>query len=419
MALPVAKAEGYSSLPLAVIGHPLAGLKPEEVDQRSSKLFAVVQEMLLGKDETKIEIADNVGVRLHFEDNFEAEEYAYGQHWTDGLPIVLPTPESVHRMLQVAGMGTTGEIGIIPPRLGIASVSAIAANAVMAGCLPEYLPVVVAAIRALIDQRFNLLGIQTTTHPCTPLVIVNGPLAHALHINGKYNCFGQGWRANATIGRAVHLVLQNIGGAIPGLTDKATMGHPGKYSYCIAENEQESPWEPLHVERGFDPGVSTVTVSAAEAPHNINEHFGTSIEGVLTTICGTVAISGQNNISRTGDAFLVISPEHAATFAQGGYSKADVKQYIFDHARVSVRALSPEQLEHMRAISNKGDSYLDSDGMVRVADSANDINIIVAGGPGRHSMWVPTFSLGSRSVTRPIVGEDGTPLKPTVPPKSL
>jgi hypothetical protein len=367
------------------------------------------------KEGTKVRNADDVALTLGFESNVEAEERAYERGWTDGLPIVLPTPERVQRMLRFTGMDATSEIGVIPPRLGIASVSAIAVNAVMAGCRPEYLPIVIAAIRAVVDDRFNLLGVQTTTHPCTPLVIVNGPLASALQINSRYNCFGQGWRANATIGRAVHLVLQNIGGAIPGLTDKATMGHPGKYSYCVAENEEESPWEPLHVERGFDREVSTVTVSAAEAPHNINEHFGTTVEGALTTICGTVATSGENNITQAGDAFLVVCPEHAATFAQSGYSKKDVKQYIYDHARVRVETLSHGQFEHMKDVSNKGDSYLDSDGMIRVAASADDINIIVAGGPGRHSMWVPTFSFGSRSVTKPIVGEDGTPLKSTGP----
>ena len=156
-----------------------------------------------------------------------------------------------------------------PPKGGRATVEKIAINAVMAGCKPAYLPVVITAVEALLDDRCNARGVQCSTHISTPLVIVNGPIVQALGINSGHNVFGQGWRANATIGRAVKLVLVNLGGAIPGVTDKATFGHPGKFTYCIAENEPANPWEPLHVERGFAHDDSTVTVFGAEAPHNM------------------------------------------------------------------------------------------------------------------------------------------------------
>src|SRR5262249_24111947 len=152
-------------------------------------------------------------------------------------------------------------LGMLPPRQGEATVEKLAINAVMAGCLPEYLPVLIAAVEAVADPDFNLDGVQATTHPVAPLIVVNGPLARRLNINSGYNCFGQGFRANATIGRAMRLVLMNVGGGLPGTGDRSTQGSPSKFSYCIAENEEANPWEPLHVERGFPRDVSTVTVS--------------------------------------------------------------------------------------------------------------------------------------------------------------
>jgi hypothetical protein len=192
------------------------------------------------------------------------------------------------------------------------------------------------------------------------------------------------------------LVLQNVGGGTPGALDKATMGQPGKYSYCMAENEAESPWEPLHVERGFDRAASAVTVVAAEAPHNINDHGSDTAEGVLTTICGAIGSGGNNNLYRASDLFVVLGPEHAATIAVD-YSKNDVQEYIFEHARVSVGKMSPEQLDHVRA---GRDDFVEADGTLRVAPAAGAVNVIVAGGPGKHSMWIPTFI--SFSVTRAV-----------------
>ena len=170
------------------------------------------------------------------------------------------------------------ELGVMPPRNGIVSVEAIAVNAVMAGCRPEHLPVVLTAVEAALVPDFNLFAVQSTTHPCSPLIIVNGPVAAELGVNSRYGAFGPGHRANATIGRAVRLCLLNIGGAAPGVLDRSTQGQPSKYSFCIAENEAESPWEPLHVERGFEPGHSTVTVVGCENPHNINDHVSTDAE---------------------------------------------------------------------------------------------------------------------------------------------
>src|SRR5690606_24966511 len=180
-------------------------------------------------------------------------------------------------------------IATIPPRYGAATPVRLAANAVMAGCKPEYFPLVMLAIEALAEEPYNLYGTQATTHPCSPLLIVNGPIAAELGINSGHNAMGNYYRANAAIGRAVRLALVNIGAAIPGSGDMATAGSPTKFSYCVAENEAASPWEPLHVELGFPANATTVTVVAAEGPHNINDHESLSGEGILTMVAGTMA----------------------------------------------------------------------------------------------------------------------------------
>ncbi len=229
----------------------------------------------------------------------------YERGWTDGLPIIPPTRERVERM--VAGGGRPGDalVGRIPPKWGEATVERIAVNAVMAGCRPEHLPVVLAAVEALLDDRVNLHGVQCTTHVTTPLIVVNGSLSRRLGINGGPNCFGQGWIANAAIGRAVRLILVNLGGARPGRIDKATFGHPGKYAYCVAENEAESPWEPFHVEQGYRPDESAVTVFAAEAPHNVNNHSFQPYR-LLDAVAGTMTTLGANNFYVMGDYVVVL-----------------------------------------------------------------------------------------------------------------
>lgn len=222
----------------------------------------------------------------------------YRRGWTDGLPIMLPTEQRLEKMIAQSERDPETLIGLVPPCRGEATVEKIAINAIMAGCMPEHLPVVIAATKAMTDKAFNLYALQTTTHPCTVLVLINGPLAEELEINCGYNAMGQGFMSNATIGRAIRLILINIGGAAPGALDRATLGAPSKFSFCFAENEEENPWEPLHVERGFPKTYSTVTVVGAEGPHNVNDHGGSRAEEILTTLSGVVATPGSNNFYR-------------------------------------------------------------------------------------------------------------------------
>ena len=331
-------------------------------------------------------------------------ELMYETGWSDGLPVVPPTRERVKEFTDYLQRAPDELIAEVPPLGGRATVERIAVNAVMAGCLPEHMPVVVAAIEALMEERFNLRGVMCSTGIHTPLVIVNGPIAKSLKINGGYNCFGQGWRANATIGRAVKLVLVNLGGAIPGQTNKATFGHPGAYTFCIAEDEEANPWEPYHVEAGFAAEDSTVTVFPVEAPHNIMYHGGHA-RNFLMCLADTMCTLGNVQMYVMGDTLVVLGPEHARILAEAGWRKRDIKLYLFEHARKPVALLrkgGPPQGDVRRELfwPRHIDPFDDAQ-MVPVVRRPDNIHIFVAGGAGGpHSAYLPGW--GSAGITRRI-----------------
>ena len=331
-------------------------------------------------------------------------ELMYETGWTDGLPVVPPTGQLVDEFVAASGRPADELIAELPPLAGKATVERIAVNAVMAGCLPEYMPVVITAIEALMDDRFNLRGVMCSTGIHTPLVIVNGPIVKTLDINSGYNCYGQGWRATATIGRAVKLELVNLGDAIPGDTNKATFGHPGAYTYCIAEDEDANPWEPYHVESGFQAEDSTVTVFPGEAPHNIMYH-AVNDRNFLTVLADTMCPLGNVQMYVMGDTFVVLGPEHAKMLAAAGWRKRDVKQFLHENARKSVRMLrrgGPAQGDDRRDLLwPKFIDRSNDDDMVPVVRRMEDIHILVAGGAGGpHSVYIPGW--GSRRVIRKI-----------------
>jgi len=334
----------------------------------------------------------------------DAMELMYETGWTDGLPVVPPTRERVKQFIGYVGRSPDELIAEVPPLGGRATIERIATNAVMAGCLSEHMPVILAAIQAMMDERFNLRGVQCSTGIHTPLLIVNGPVAKRLNINSGYNCFGQGWRANATIGRAVKLILVNLGGAVPGETDKSTFGHPGNYTYCIAENEEANPWEPFHVEHGYAPTDSTATVFPAEAPHNIMYHAANPRD-FLTVLADSMCTLGNVQMYVMGDTFVVLGPEHACMLAQAGWRKRDIRQFLFEHARKPVGLLrrgGPPQGDARRELfwPRFVDSSDDAQ-MVPIVRRPEDIHILVAGGAGGpHSVYLPGW--GSRMVVRKI-----------------
>jgi hypothetical protein len=327
-------------------------------------------------------------------------ELLYERGMTDGLPVVPPTRERVERMIMAAGRDPSDSLGAFPPAYNEATVGTLAVNAVMAGCRPEYMPVLIAAVEAMIDPAFNLYGINATTHPVSPLIIVNGPVVRRLKLNFGYNVLGQGWRANATIGRAARLAMVNMGGGRPGDGDMATHGHPGKYSYCMAENEARTPWEPLHVRRGFHPEESTVTVFGAEAPHEVNDHTSTTGAGIMTTQADVFATLGNNNAYMSaGELCLVMSPEHADTVARDGWTIPQVQQYLHGKARLKLGKLRAVGKAAKLVTQHYND--LDDDEMIPLTMSPDDIMIVVAGGAGKHSMAIPSFGM-TRAITRRV-----------------
>jgi len=335
------------------------------------------------------------------DDLLEFQGFTMERGWGDGLPMIPATAERVAAMLAGTRRPAGDLVAVLPPRLGRATVERVAVNAVLAGALPEHFPVILAAVEAVAQPAFNLQAVQTTTHPCSPLVIVNGEIARRLGINGAGNALGQGHRANAVIGRALRLTLQNVGGARPGSEDRATQGHPGKYSYCVAENEAASPWEPLSVERGFARDVSTVTVCASEGPHNINDHGSATAEGILTTVAGTAATVGSNNIYLGGEPLVMMGPEHAATVASSGWSKADFKRALWERAQVEHSRFDPSNLERFAVVYPAGFKDRPPETLAPIARQWSDIMIVVAGGAGKHSVLIPTFG-ATRSVTQRV-----------------
>jgi hypothetical protein len=255
-------------------------------------------------------------------------ETCFDRGWTDGLPVVPPTRTRVVRMLAGTARAPDEIVAIVPPNLVPCSVEKVAINAVMAGCRPEYLPVVMAAVEAACTDEFNIHGVLATTYSVGPVVIVNGPIVRAIGMNAGINALGQGNRANATIGRALQLIVRNIGGGRPGEVDRATHGNPGKYTFCFAEREDDSPWEPLSVERGLPPGASAVTLYAGEGPKTVFDQLSRTPESLARSLAACLVSVAHPKLARDYEACVVVSPEHGRIFAEAGWSKARLREEI-------------------------------------------------------------------------------------------
>lgn len=390
LARAVARQEGYESLAVVTIAHPIGGVEPERLDGALASAADAVAEALLSGPDAPVAAAGGVAVHDAPGDVLGFLAFAEGHRFGDGLPLVPPAVDLVAAAVAATGRPADELVGVVPPANRGATVRAVAANAVMAGCPPELLPVVLAAVRAVLRPRFNLQALTTTTHPVTPLVVVHGPVVSELGFNPGANTFGQGNRANATVGRAVRLVLQNIGRAWPGETDRATHGSPAKYTYCVAENAAASPISTFHAQRGGGEG-GAVTVIGGEAPHNVNDHGSTDAAGILRTVAGTMATLGSNNLYLRGQFLVVLSPEHADVMVRDGYHRRGIQEALYRLARVDVRGVSTGNLQRFRAIAPHVFAELPDDGFVPLLDRPDDVLLLVAGGPGRHSMVVPTF----------------------------
>ncbi len=402
-----AKALGCAELPTLVMLHPF-GSQPREIVHDIADDVGVQIERLLREWPAHADSApeatspeSNRATRMEAPPNQESfDRLARERGWTDGLPLVPPTLARVEARIAAGGYDRDEVVAHVAPAFGAATVERIAANAAMAGCPPEAMPVLIAAIEALCDPRFNLQGIQATTNPAAACVIVNGPVVERLGFNAGINCLGQGSWANATLGRALRLVMQNIGGARPGEMDRATHGQPGKYTLCCAENEAANPWEPLHVERGYGRGESTVTVIGVSGTLNMNTH-AKDADDLLRVLADTIAHPTSNDYWFGGEPWLILSPEHAEILAKAGLTKAEVKARLWEESKMAASRLSRKdqaRTQHTRR-AELGD--FGTDMHLPVSPQSDGIGLIVAGGPGTHSVYMPTFG-NTRSVTRPI-----------------
>ena len=329
----------------------------------------------------------------------KAQEELAALGLTDGLPVVPPTPARVEAMLGARNGDADRVVCNLAPLFQPARWRDIAINAVMAGCRPDCLPVIGAALEAMAAEEFNLTGVSTTTGSAAPLIIVNGPVAGRIGMNGAANALGPGNNANAAIGRAVSLCLRNIGGAMPGEVDMATLGQPAKYTCCFAENEAESPWTPLSVERGYAAGDSVVTVVGISGTVEVVDSASGRHEDLAQTFAQSMLIAGTvggAGLIGGGQPLIIVPPELAATCERDGCSKQGLKAEIFARALMPLERLSPAVREHL---TGRGAASGDS---LRVAQSADDIMIVVAGGVGVKAAYAPNWGGGSRAVSRRV-----------------
>lgn len=331
------------------------------------------------------------------EDLGSAIDLCYANGWTDGLPVIPPTAERITAMLEAANLKPGHQLAFIENRQVSVTAEKVAINAVMAGCKAEYMPVIAAAVEALADARYGYHGPATSTGGAAVFMLVNGPIAKQLNINNGDNLFGQGWRANATIGRAIRLMMQNVIGTTPGVLDRSSLGHAGKYTFCIAENEEDSPWTPFHTTRGFRPEQNAVTVFAAFAPHQYSNGLSATPEGVLTTACAQMRISAGT--SRQPQYAMVFAGEHQEIMKKAGWSREDVQKYVFENTQSKVADLQ-------RANIRPGPVTAESEKtLMPLVETAQDLLVIAAGGrAGVQSAYIPGWGgkNGSQSVTREI-----------------
>lgn len=314
---------------------------------------------------------------------------------TDGLPVVVPTQERVDRMALASGLDPDMSLGVMGPLGSATTVRQVAANAVMAGCLPDYMPVVVAAVRAVVAPEFDSTEMQGTTHCLAPLIIVNGPARNDCgRIASGYGCLGPGFRANASIGRALRLTMMNVGGARPGVSDMALHGHPGKFTFCVAEAEEVSPFSPLHSVRGFEAADSAVTVAGVEAPQSVigvvESGDQESARKLLWSLGQTLARVGGNNAHfGAGTGVVILNPDHADGLAANGWDRQSITEAIYQGAS------NPAQiLKQVSGLSSGSFSRHEDDAEVRAFASSDDIVVLVAGGSGLYSMAMTSWGAG-------------------------
>ncbi len=318
-------------------------------------------------------------------------EFFFDKPWSDGLPVVIPTEERIADMLSGTVRDPDEPVGEIPPACVAASVRDIAVHAVMAGCLPGYLPVVLAAIDALLEERFNLNLVQATTSVGAPLLVVNGPYTKEIGLHGGSGCFGPGFRANATIGRAIRLTMMNLGGGLPGVTCLSGFGGPWRYTYCVAENEAESPWESYAASKGFGPDENVVSAIPCEGPIQVWDDVSQEPDRLFVAIGDMMSALGGPNIYRQADMVVVLSPQHARICSGAGLSRAETHRRLIESGARRLGEIKRGGIWRGESGMNRWPFQVDindDDRMIPAVGEPDDLHLIVAGGSGTPSTFV-------------------------------
>jgi hypothetical protein len=418
---------GLPSLRIVKVPHPIGGMPADVIGERAASIIdnvisGLTQHEEQGKETpTKVTVVkpEPETIKVSGTSNIKAlrevNDLFYEKKWTDGLPIVPPTQEAVAWMLTGTDRAPSEIVGLIPPRAGKATIRNIAINSVMAGAEPRYLPVIIAAVEAVTDPAFasgstfwGLAGMQSTTGPVTPLLIVNGPIAKDLKIESGMDCFGRGHRANATIGRALRLTLINAGGAYPGVNDMKGQGSSQEFTFCVAEREDhpvyhrtQNPWKPLHVEKGYSPTTSTVTAAATFPPINVKEsdHCGPEI---LNSVVDTMTALGQEPHAMDWSYVLVLGSTHAQCLADAGMSKDDIREFIYANGVMPWRKYKQQYQAGTTAQPKWAAWTVDDMTSVHIFESPDSIMVMAAGGECPHSQIIKcTFKPATKEIRLP------------------
>ena len=327
-------------------------------------------------------------------------EFFLEKEWSDGFPVVTPTEERIARMLTGTARDHDDVIGSIPPAMEVATVRSVAVHALMAGCRPEYLPVVIAATELMLRDEFNVNGVQGTMHGVAPMMIVNGPYAADIGIHGGNGCMGPGFRANATIGRAIRLILMNLGAGIPGVSSMTIFGMPSRFTYCLTENMEDHPWESLSVSKGYSGDENVITMAMVESPRFCFDDVSDEPIRLMNGIADTMVAMGSWNMHTRSDMVVATGPQHAAICANSGMSRADVHSRLCEMAGRKIRDLkNGGNWRRERALAFPIEVDPDNDDFfIPAIKNPEDLQLIVAGGWGPCTAVCHGWSGGSRAV---------------------
>jgi hypothetical protein len=331
-------------------------------------------------------------------DGLDPFEFFFDKPWSDGLPVVTPTAERLDWMLTGTTRDPSEVIGAVPPAMNVATVRDVALHAVMAGCLPQFLPVVLGGLSLILQESFNMNGVQGTMHGVAPLMMVNGPYAAKIGLHGGNGCLGPGFRANATIGRAIRLMLLNLGGGIPGLASATVLSSPQRYTACWTENIERSPWETLAVSRGYAPEDDVITCAMVEGPRLCYDDVSQAPERLLTGIADSMAAMNSWNMHVRSDMVVVLGPEQATICANAGWSRAQVHAWLVENAGMRVAEMKRGGNWRDERARRIGVDPADDGAFVPVIKDARDLHLMVAGGWGPVSAVAHGWGGGSRAV---------------------